>query len=44
MLLDQGVDHFLEVAVHEAVDVEDVHADAVVGDAVLDEVVGADFL
>ena len=41
---DEGVDEFVEGAVHDAVDLIERQADAVVGDAALGEVVGADLL
>ena len=44
LVLVEAVDHALEVAVHERGDVVHREADAVVGDAALGEVIGADLV
>ena len=44
VLRAQGFEHIANVAGHEAGQIVEGEADAVVGDAVLGEIVGADFL
>ena len=39
----QGVNHFIEIAFHDAVEIVERQADAVIGDPVLRKIVGANF-